>query len=168
MLRFRLSVAMFGLLFLGMISLVVGATKQEEVAKYLKEAEKSKDSKARVRAINEVGNLGALQAKLGEPAIPVFMKLLNDKDAKVRAAAASNLVRLDLTDKKPVVDKFTKMLKEDGVEEVREAVTRALGLLGTDAKPAVPAIRELLGKAKAKNEKRVFEDALQSITGRKK
>lgn len=168
MIRFRLTVAMFGILFLGVISLVVGATKEEEVAKYLKEAEKSKDSKARVRAINEVGDLGALQAKLGQPAVPVFLKLLDDKDPKVRSAAAVNIVRLDLENKKEVVDKFSKMLKEDGAEEVRNSVTRALGLMGTDAKPAVPAIRELLGKAKEKNEKRVFEDALKMITGKKK
>jgi HEAT repeat protein len=159
---------MLGFLGLGMISLVVAATKEEEVAEHLKEAQKGKDAKSRIRAINEVGDLGALQAKLGEPAIPVFMKLLDDKEPKVRVAAALNIVRLDLQKKQEVVDKLTKMLKEDKEETVRDAATRALGLMGPDAKTAVPAIREKLGMTKEKNDKRVFEDALKMIVGKKK
>ena len=166
--RMRVLIALMSFGLLGIISVVAAATKAEEVAKYLKEAQTSKDVKTRVRAINDVGELGALQAKLGEPAIPVFIKLLDDKDAKVRGAAAMNIGRLDLPDKKEVVEKLSKMLKDDASPQVREDVARGLAAIGPDAKDAAPALREALGKVKDKQDMRVYQDALMSIIGKKK
>jgi HEAT repeat protein len=155
-----------GMALLGAV--VHAETREEQIAKYQKTLQTSKNTQARVDAIHEIAKLGQLSAKLARPAVPDLMKVLNDKEAKVRAAAAHAIGQVDPEDKKEVVDALIKLVKEDKEDAVREGAAQGLGALGPDAKEAVPALREAAKKTTAKGAARVYQVAINDIIGKKK
>ena len=143
------------------------AAPSDEAAKYHKQLQTSKDAKVRINALQELGRLGQLQAKLAAPAIPDIMKALKDGDPKVRSAAAITLGKIDPENKKEAVDALIGVLKNDKALAVREAAAQGLGQMGPDAREAVPALREA-AKSAGKKDSRIFQMAIREIQGKKK
>jgi HEAT repeat protein len=81
-------------------------------------------------------------ARIGEPAVPALIETLNDRDPKVRAAAAMALARIG-SQAKAAVPALIKALK-DKDPDVRREAARALGQMGPAAQEAVPALLEAL------------------------
>ncbi len=142
-------------------------SKEAQMSRFLDEAKSGKASKDRVAAINQIGNIGSLQATLAEPAIPVLMYLLNDKDDKVRAASAHNLAKVYPPNKQETIQKLVQLLKNDPAKNVKIASAGALAMFGTDAKEAIPVLKEIISKEDKKKAK-PFKMAMQQISGKKK
>jgi HEAT repeat protein len=81
-------------------------------------------------------------ARIGRPAVPEIVKMLDDPSSSVRVEGLRALARIgpDAADAVPAVLK----LMEDKDEMVRKSAVRALGQIGAPAAPAVPAIIEIL------------------------
>jgi HEAT repeat protein len=145
-------------LLAGLLALAVGpdaalaADKAKEAAKYAQQLKTSKDAKAKVAALNELGKLGQLMKSLTASAVPDMMAALKDKDATVRTAAARNLGMVD-PDPKEAVPALLKVVKDNDEEEgVRAAAIMGLGELGPNAKPALKELGDL-AKAEGKDSK---------------
>ncbi|MCE9533137.1 MAG: HEAT repeat domain-containing protein [Planctomycetes bacterium] len=163
----RLHTITLGIFLLGGITLVAAPTRDEvEAEKCIKMLKTSKDAKDKIFALKELGRLGAISTSLAKPAVEDIIKALDDKDPKVKAAAAHAIGKIDPTNKKQVVDKLIQILKEEKDESVKQGAALGLGAMGPDAKDAVPAIREAMAKA-PKNDARQYQAALMAITGRK-
>ncbi len=143
-------------------------TKEEvEVSKYSNMLKVAKTPKDRITALKELGRLGAIQVSLVRPLMPEIVKCLDNSDAKVRAEAAITVGKCDPDKKEEIVKKLVKMLKDDKEEVVKHGAAEGLAAMGPDSKEAVPALREEMKKA-GKKGGRVYQNALMSITGRKK
>ena len=74
-----------------------------------------------------VAAVGAMDAIVAESALPYLLRMMNDNDARVRAAAAKGLGRF--WTEEPIVSALAKGL-HDGDENVRKASIEAFGELG--------------------------------------
>jgi hypothetical protein len=164
--RFVWSVVL-GLFLTSGLTLLAAPTKEERDAeKYSKMLKNAKDGKEKISALKELGRLGQIQVSLTKDAVPYIMKVLDDKDDKVRAEAAHTLGKIDVEQKKELVMKFTKMLKDEKeTDVVKHGIADGLAAMGSDAMEAVPALREL--EAKAKKGDRTYRTAIQAITKKK-
>jgi HEAT repeat protein len=81
-------------------------------------------------------------ARIGEPAIPELVRLLEHPDAIPRARAAWALGRMGAK-AKPAVPALMAALDDDD-RLVRETAARALGQIGPDAAEAIPDLVRLL------------------------
>lgn len=140
------------------------ADKKEDVARLMKEL-KSRDSKTRIAAAQELGHIGQIKKSLTEPAVPALIDALHDSDAGVRKAAAEALGKVD-PDVKVAVPALISALK-DKAPPVRQATASALGQIGPDAKDAVPALRETQQDSD-RTVSRAAGMAIQRIMGRGK
>ena len=105
---------------------------------------KSGSPKDKVAAMAELGKLGQIQKSLVTDAEPIIVKLLDDKDAELRAAAARAIGMID-PDVKEVLPKLRKMLADDKVESVRIAAANGIAAMGTNGKPALGDLRKVMG-----------------------
>lgn len=158
------AVALFnGALYLCVRQDAIAASDAADAKKYTEDLKRGKDTKTRVTALKELGRLGAIQKSLVADALPEIYKALDDKDAKIRAAAATCIGQVDEpTDK--IVPLLTKMLKEDKEESVKIGAAMGLGSIGPNAKSAVPALREIQKSADKKSDVgKAAQKALKAI-----
>src|SRR5262249_12308185 len=103
----------------------IAADAEADAKKYTEDLKKGKDAKVKITALQELGKLGALQKSLVADALPEIYKSLEDKDAGIRAAAASCLGQCD----EPVdkaVPALIKLLKEDKEDSVKIGAAKGL------------------------------------------
>ena len=146
------------------------ATKEEEVAKYVKDLD-SKDAKARKNAAEEIGKIAQVKASAAKQAMQPLLDALKDSNSGVREAAALAVGRLD--EPSDGVPALTKLLKEEKEMSVRIAAARGLGQMGSGAKDAVPTLREVWSAAKeaGKSQQKLTQatrDAIDAIQGSRK
>jgi HEAT repeat protein len=147
---------------------LVAADKVKEAKKYTEDLKTSKDAKVRATALTELGKLGQVQKSLVAEAAPLMVKALEDKDAKVRAAAAKSYGMID-PDPKEAVPALLKLAKEDKEEDVKVAAVQGLGAMGPGAKSAGKDLREIVKANKDKKNRigRAAQNALRSINPKK-
>src|SRR5207248_5178623 len=97
---------------------ISAATKEEEVAKYVKDL-KSKDANARRTAAEEIGKIAQVKASAAKSALPPLLDALKDSNSGVREAAALAVGRLD--EPAEGVPALTKLIKEEKGLSVRVA-----------------------------------------------
>lgn len=104
--------------------------------------EKTKDAKERAAAIAKLGNVAAAgQFEAVKPGIPKVIEGLDDKDAGVRAAAATAVGQIGPDDTDAVVKKLADLLK-DKDDKVKENAMKAIGSFGEKAASAKKALQE--------------------------
>ncbi len=141
-------VALFnGLLFLSTTPEAL-AGNEEDAKKWAMDL-KSKDTKARVVALQGLGRLAAIMKSYVTGALPDIYKALGDKDASIRAAAAQCIGACDEPPEK-VVPELVKLLKDDKDEGVKLGAVKGLASMGSGAKTAVPTLRTLSGDKTSK------------------
>src|SRR5438105_478360 len=118
-------VAAFGLNYLLLaVSAISAATKEEEVARYVKDL-KSKDASTRRTAAEEIGKIAQVKASAAKSALRPLLDALKDSTSGVREAAALAVGRLD--EPAEGVPALTKLIKEEKGLSVRVACARGLG-----------------------------------------
>ncbi len=143
------AVALFnGTLYLCVRQEVIAASDAADAKKYTEDLRKGKDAKVKVTALKELGKLAVVQKSLVADALPDIYKSLEDKDASIRAAAATCLGQCDEPIDK-AVPLLTKMLKEDKEDSVKIGAAMGLGSIGPSAKAALPTLQELAGDKKS-------------------
>lgn len=159
-------------LILGTLIIAVPAvwadSREEKVAKYIKEMEGG-NAKARADAAKEIGNIAAIKVSYAKPAIEPMLKLLKDKEANVRAAAAEALGKVD--EPKKTVKPLTELLKDDKEQQVKVSAAVGLGLIGEPAKDAVKVLRDTAQAARQDKNMRLAQacqQAIQNINGARK
>ena len=147
---------------------LAAADTAEEAQKYTRDLKTSKDGKVRATALTELGKLGQIQKSLVADAAPLVVQALDDKDARVRAAAARAYGMID-PDPKEAVPALLKLAKSDKAEDVKVAAVQGLGTMGTAAQPANKDLREIAKTYKEKKSKlgRAAQVALRSINPKK-
>ncbi|OWK39682.1 HEAT repeat domain-containing protein [Fimbriiglobus ruber] len=158
----------FGLLLLAWTGAATADIKPKDIIKNTNTLKTSKDPKAKVAALEDLGKAGQIQQGLITDAIPDMMKALEDKDPTVRAAAAKAVGMIDL-EPSQVIPPLVKMMKEDKVEAVKIAAIQGLAAMGPNAKEAVKDMREV-AKDKDKKDKvaMAVNNAMKSINPKKK
>lgn len=149
-------------------SLAIADTREEKVAKLIKDME-SNDAKTRADAAKEVGNIAAIKVSYAKPAVEPMLKLLKDKDAAVRAAAAESLGKCD--EPKQTVKLLMELVKDDKSDSVRVSAATGLGLIGEPAKEAVKTLRETAQAARSDKNMRLAQAcqrAIENINGARK
>jgi HEAT repeat protein len=143
-------------------------SREEKVARYIKDLESS-NAKARADAAKEIGNIAAIKASYARPAVEPMLKLLKDKEANVRAAAAEALGKVDSP--KDTVKPLMELLKGDEAMIVKVAAATGLGLVGEPAKEAVRLLRETAQAARQDKNMRLAQAcqrAIENINGARK
>ncbi len=165
------AVALFnGVLALCVREEVLAGEKDDLAKKYTEDLRKSKDTKVRITALQELGALAQIKKSLAKDALPEIYKAAADKDAGVRAAAAETLGKADEPYDK-AGDILVKMLKEDKEESVKIAAAKGLNAMGAAAKDALPALREIVKATKGDKKDKLgiaAQNAVKSIGGTKK
>ena len=118
------------------------AGKREDAAKYTATL-KTGDAKEKASALGELAKIGQIQKSYIADAEPTMVKMLDDKDPTVRAAAARAVGMID-PDVKEVLPKLRKMLADDKVEAVRLAAAGGIGAMGKSGAPAAPDLRKIM------------------------
>lgn len=165
------AVALFNAaLYLCVCAEALAGEKDDLAKKYTEELRKSKDTKVRINALQELGTLAQIKKSLAADALPDIYKAAADKDAGVRAAAAETLGKADEPYDK-AGDLLVKLLKDDKEESVKIAAAKGLNAMGTGAKDALPALREVV-KANAGDKKSKLgtaaQNAVKAINGKNK
>jgi HEAT repeat protein len=159
-----------GLMMLAGYDDIMAANKQEEAKKLIETLKKTKDTKEKADALEELGKIGQVQYKYVEEGIPLMFDALKDQEPKVRAAAAMAIGRSGPDDNDKAVTALTELLKDDKEESVKMAAAQGLGSIGTKAKDAVKDLREVrkgLTDTKGKFAKSI-DAALKNIQPREK
>lgn len=81
-------------------------------------------------------------ARIGEPAVPMLVETLNDRDPHARAQSARALALMGPKAQAAVPQLILSL--DDADEHVRRGAARALGQIGPAAQSAVPALIRLL------------------------
>jgi HEAT repeat protein len=150
--------------------ILTAATKEEEVAKYVKDLN-NKDAKVRKNAAEEIGKIAQVKASAAKNALQPLIDALKDSSSVVREAAAVAVGRLD--EPSDAVPALVKLIKDEKEMTVRIAAARGLGQMGSGAKDAVPTLREVWTVAKdaGKPQQRLAQatrDAIDAIQGSRK
>jgi HEAT repeat protein len=163
------AVALFnGMLFICIREEVIAADKAAEAKRYHDDLRTGKTVKTKVTALEELGKLAAVQKSLVTDALPDIYKALDDKDAKIRAAAATCLGQCDEPIDK-AVPLLMKMLKNDKEDEsVRIGAARGLASIGPSAKEALPTLNMLVKADKKSQLGKAAIQAAKAIKGEKK
>jgi HEAT repeat protein len=160
------AVALFnGVLYLAVQQDILAGSDIADARRYTEDLKKSKDNKVRTTAIRELGKLAVVQKGLVSDALPDIYKALEDKDAGVRAAAATAIGQCDEPADK-VVPTLVKMLKDDKEDSVKIGAAKGLAAMGPEAKAALPTLHELAADKKSEVGK-VARTAEQAIKGKK-
>ena len=137
------AVALFnGIVYLAILQDAIAASDIADAKKYTEDLKKSKDSKVRITALQELGKLAVIQKGLVSDALPDIYKSLEDKDAGIRAAAATCIGQCDEPADK-VVPTLMKMLKDEKDDSVKIGAAKGLASMGSEAKAALPTLRDL-------------------------
>ena len=150
------------------------ATREEEAKKAADTLVKSKDAKARLQAVQDLGKLGSASLKLVTPYIDQLTDAIKDKDAKVRGEASRTLAIIDPPEKKAAIEAIAAALKAEKDIGARGNMEMGLGDLGALAKEedlkkiCRTALQEANKTATEKDEKRKIQTALQTISGKTK
>src|SRR5262245_54872291 len=99
----------FAVLLAGTFSLAF-AGREDDAAKYTKILKGSKDVSAKIEAAVEIGRLGQIKKSYAREAIPYLVESCKDKDAKLRAAAAEALGKVDPPEDVKAVDLLADMV----------------------------------------------------------
>lgn len=161
---------------LGLTVILIGvpagraATKEEQVAKYIKDL-KSKDFPVRRTAAEEIGKIAQVKASAAKAALQPLVDALNDSSSAVREAAAIAVGRLD--EPAEAVPALMKLLKDEKDIGVKAAAARGLGQMGPAAKEALPTLQETWRAAReaGRSQQRLTQatrDAMEAIRGGKK
>jgi hypothetical protein len=103
---------------------------------------KSEDAKARASACEGLYKLGGIKTSLIKEAISPLMKMIkDDKDAKVRAAAAKALGAADPAGDDGIALLIEVVKNEKEETPVRVGACQGLGQIGPRAKEALPAVK---------------------------
>jgi HEAT repeat protein len=151
-----------GLLLLAATDGLIAAPNPKDAAKYTEVLKTSKDPKAKAEALTELGKIGQIQKSLVTPAMEYMMKALEDKDARVRAAAAKSVGMVD-PDPKEAVPALLKRVKEDKEESVKIAAIQGLANMGPNAKEASKDLREIAKKEKDNKKSKLGRAAQQAL-----
>lgn len=81
--------------------------------------------------------------RIGPPAIPEVVKMLDDSDASVRRRGAEILARIR-SDAEEAIPALIRLGEQDADPQVRKAAAFALGQMGAKAAPAVPMLTRML------------------------
>jgi len=84
--------------------------------------------------------------RIGQPAVPALIEMLDDPKAQLRADAAIALARIG-PDARGALPRLIALVQNDPDELVRKNAVRALGQIGPAAAPAIPALVEQLRAA---------------------
>ena len=161
---------------LGLVALMVtapfvsAATKEEQVAKYVKDL-KSKDASVRRTAAEEIGKIAQVKASAAKQALQPLLDALKDSASGVREAAALAVGRLD--EPAEAVPALVKLIKDEKDKSVRVAAARGLGQMGPAAREAVPTLRDVWSAARDAGRAQqtlaqATRDALDAIQGGRK
>lgn len=143
------TVALFnGVLYLSLPSAAY-ASNESDAKKYTEELKTAKDAKTKIAALQELTKLAAIMKSYVEKALPDIYKSLEDKDAGIRAAAATCLGACDEPADK-AVPALLKLLKDDKEDSVKIGAAKGLGAMGPAAKEALKTLRELAGDKASK------------------
>jgi HEAT repeat protein len=140
-----------GLLVLAAADGTTAVPTPKDAAKYTEQLKTSKDAKAKIEALEELGKMGQIQKSLTAKSVEYMLKEFEHKDAKVRAAAAKAVGMVD-PDPKEAVPALLKLLKEDKEDDVKLAAIQGLGNMGPSAKDAAKDLQEVV-KAEKKDKK---------------
>lgn len=162
-------VALFnGALYLCVREEAIAGEKEEEAKRYTEQLRKSKDAKAKVTALQELGRLAQIKKGLITDALPDVYKAIEDKDASVRAAAAEALGKADEPYDK-AGELLVKLLKDDKDDAVKIGALKGLTVMGSNAKNALPTIRDVAKSAEKKSKLATTATAaVKAIGGGKK
>lgn len=160
------AVALFnGLLYLTVRQEAIAASDIADARKYTDDLKKAKDSKVRMVALLELGKLAVVQKSLVNDALPDIYKSLEDKDAGIRAAAATCLGQCDEPADK-AIPVLLKLLKDDKEDAVKIGAARGLAAMGPAAKEAVSTLQDYASDKKSALGK-AAKDAIKAIKGKK-
>jgi HEAT repeat protein len=163
-------IALFnGTLYLCVREEALATEKEEEAKKYTEQLRKGKDAKAKITALQELGNLAQIKKSLIADALPDVYKAIEDKDPGVRAAAAEALGKADEPYSK-AGEILVKMIKNEKEDSVKIGALRGLSVMGQNAKEAAPTIREVVNATKDDKKSKlgaVAKDALKAVGGGK-
>jgi HEAT repeat protein len=123
--------------------------------------------KERINAADQLGRRGAVRSSDVKDAVAPLRDLLkNDKDDKVRKAAAEALgnIALELDETIPAL---VGAMKDDKAMPVQLAAIAALGQMGPEARAAVPELRQLAADKANKKLSGAARKALKSINKKK-
>ena len=162
------AIALVGLL--AFTAVAAAATREEEVAKYVKDLT-NKDAAVRKSAADGIGKIAQVKASAAKPALQPLLDALKDSTPSVRSAAALAVGRLD--EPQEAVPALHKLLKDEKEMSVRVAAARGLGQMGPAAKEALPALREAWEAARAAGPSqqplaRATRDAMDAVRGGRK
>jgi HEAT repeat protein len=164
-------IALFnGALFLCVREEALASEKEEDAKKYTEQLRKGKDTKSKITALQELGNLAQIKKALVADALPDIYKSTEDKDPGVRAAAAEALGKADEPYSK-AGETLVKMVKDDKEDSVKIGALRGLTVMGQSAKEAIPTIRDVVNATKNDKKSKLggaAKDALKAIGGGKK
>lgn len=158
-------------LFAGTVALLVpehvrAANKVEEAKKYTQMLKSAKDSKSKVTALNELGDLGRLMKPLVADAMPDMLAALKDGDKEVRAAAAQAIGKCDPNSE--AVNTLVDLLKREKDESVKLAAIKGLASAGPNARSALPVLRDIQKSEDKKSRLyKAAQDASRSIGAKK-
>lgn len=162
--------ALAGLLLL-IGSLSLSAAGKEDEAKKAAENLKNKDAKIRLQSVKDLGRLGTASLKFVLPYISNITEAIKDNDAKVRGEAGRTLGAIDPPDKKAAIVAVIAALKSEKDIQARGNLEMGLGDLGAmtkeeaEKKLCIDALREARKNTEDKNEQRMIQSAMQTITG---
>lgn len=152
----------------GGIGALRAETKEEEAARYIKDL-KSNDPKKKAFAAEGIGEIGRIKASLARPAVPMLLEALKDKNADVRAKAATAIGRVDPENKLDVAKKLAAMVtneKEDA--KVKKGALDGLSALGSDARPVAKELADYAKKIEGNDKKfaMTIRNTLKNISGK--
>lgn len=160
------AIALFnGMLYLCLRLEAIAASDISDAKHYTEDLKKGKDAKTKATALIELGKLAVIQRGLVSDALPDIYKALEDKDASIRAAAATCIGQCDEPADK-VVPALLKMLKEDKEESVKMGAIKGLAAMGPEAKPALKTLSELAADKQSKLSP-LAKTAVKAINGKK-
>ena len=142
------------------------AEREEEAKKYTEDLRKGKDTKSKITALKELGNLAQIKKSLVDRALPDVYKAIEDKDAGVRAAAAQASGKGD-----EPFDKAGRPREDDqgrqGRESVKIGAARGLAVMGRARRRRCRRSASTIVKNSDKKSKlgKAAKDALKAIGG---
>jgi HEAT repeat protein len=141
----------------------VGGTllKKEEIPRAIEMLKKG-NAKQRISAAEALGQRGAIRSADVKDAVGPLRELLkNDKDAKVRQAAAEALGNIG-RELDQTIPALVEAMKSDKADAVKLAAIKALGQIGPEARSALPELRPIAQNRKKEN-RRLAGAARQAI-----
>jgi HEAT repeats len=103
--------------------------------------------------------------RIGGPAVPALVNLLDGPDAGLRSEAVVALARIG-PEAQPAVPRLIALVENDPDEAVRKNAVRALGQIGPGAAPAVPVLVEQLREEHGTSDQRGTRPRSIPSTGR--